>query len=191
MAQSTAEPSPLAPHASTSLVLAFVNTRENGSQPELLNDARALARWLRSAELADEDIVVTDADAAAARELREALAVLLREHAGFEDTNREVEVAERHLHRSAELHPLVPLISRDGCEWVSRQVGVAGAIGTILAAVADTTARGVWARVKMCSNRTCQVSFFDKTRNSAGRYCNSTCGTQVAMRAYRRRKKNS
>jgi len=57
--------------------------------------------------------------------------------------------------------------------------------------VVDSTACGAWGRVKMCSNTPCHVGFFNRTRNSAGRYCSSACGTQMAMRAYRRRLKEA
>ncbi|RJQ81015.1 zf-CGNR multi-domain protein [Pseudonocardiaceae bacterium YIM PH 21723] len=175
---------------SADLVIRFVNTQAAGNgQPELLGDARAFADWLRREKLGGEDTVVTDADAAEARELREALAVLLLRHVGVETAPEVVAAAERHLRRSAAMHPVNLLVTADGCDVTSPQTGVAAAIGTLLAAVFRAESGGLWARLKMCHNPPCHTGFVDNTRNSGGLYCSSTCRSQMSMRAYRDRQR--
>lgn len=174
------------------LVVRFVNTRAAGNgQPELLGDSGALRQWLRQSKLIDEATAVTEADAAEARELREALAIVLLDHVGMEMGDGMLAAAQRHLQRSAAMHPLNLIVRSDGCELVSPQTGVAAALGAILAAVSKTSAHGLWTRVKMCRNPPCHASFLDNTRNSGGLYCSSACRSQMSMRAYRDRQRSA
>lgn len=178
------------PTDSAELVIRFVNTRAAGNgQPELIADGGAFRDWLLLEHLLDDDAPVTDADAAVARELREALAVLLLDHVGAPTRDVDLAAAESHLRRAAGLHPVNLLVSAGGCEITSPQTGVASAIGRILAAVFRAAAHGLWARSKMCRNPPCHASFLDHTRNSAGLYCSSTCRSQMSMRALRERRK--
>jgi predicted RNA-binding Zn ribbon-like protein len=184
---------PLAPPRGTALVLDFVNTKPNGGGgAELLGDAESLADWLVTARLIEPDVVVTAADAAAARELRDALVTVLLAHSAAEEGHGEALVAaESHLRRVASLYPLVPVITAQGAVFTSEQAGMPGALGTILAAVADAAATDKWSRLKACRNPPCHIGFFDRTRNSSGAYCSSTCGSQVSMRALRQRRKST
>jgi predicted RNA-binding Zn ribbon-like protein len=45
--------------------------------------------------------------------------------------------------------------------------------------------------MKMCSSASCHRGFYDRTRNSSGRYCGTRCGQQAATNAYRDRRKKS
>jgi predicted RNA-binding Zn ribbon-like protein len=166
--------------ASGDLVIAFVNTREPESLPEWL-EGRA-TEPVGASDIAGSDI-------AAAGELRSELVILLREHSGCVDDPGSVAAARSYLQRIAQRHPLVPLLTADGCELVPTQSGVPGLFGQLLAAVADLTYRGNWPRVKVCKNKGCHRGFFDKTRNTSGLYCGPACGSQAAMRAYRIRQK--
>jgi len=179
--------------AAADLVLGFVNTRPTGNgQPERLGEALGLRGWIEGAGLGgDENLRVTDADAAVARELRAALAVLMLGHVGVEERDGALADAEDHLRRSAELYPLVAVVTGDGCDLQPSQRGVPGAFGSIFAALSQVTAAGLWPRMKMCRNLPCHVSFLDKTRNSAGLYCSAACSSQVSMRSFRQRQKAS
>ncbi|WP_208298551.1 CGNR zinc finger domain-containing protein [Streptomyces liangshanensis] len=173
------------------LVLGFVNTRATGNgDPELMGDAEGFRRWIEGAGLGSEDdLRVTDADAAVARELREALVALLLSHVGVEECAGGVAEAESHMRRTAALHPLMAVVTETGCELTPSQQGVPGVFGSIVAGVAQATAAGLWPRMKMCRNLPCHVSFLDKTRNSSGLYCSAACSSQVSMRSYRQRQK--
>ena len=175
------------------LVLGFVNTRPTGNgEPERMSDARDLREWLRSAGLgADEDLRVTDADAAVAREVRAALVTLLLGHVGVEEHQGALADAEDHLRRTAALYPLIAVVTESGCELVPSQGGVPGAFGSLFAALSRVTASGLWPRMKMCRNLPCHVGFLDRTRTSAGLYCSAACSSQASMRSYRQRKKSA
>lgn len=173
------------------LVLSFVNTRPTGNgEPERMGSAQDLRQWMQAAGLgSDEELRVTDADAAVARELRAALVALMLSHVGVEEHAGAVAGAEDHLRRTAELYPLVAAVTASGCELMPSQHGVPGAFGALFAALSQVTSSGLWPRMKMCRNLPCHVSFLDKTRNSAGLYCSAACSSQVSMRSFRQRQK--
>lgn len=175
---------PLRPSVAAELVLAFVNTRPIDGAPERLGDGAAAAEWLAEVGLLG-GARVTGADAAAARELRDALVRVLLVHAGAEVDP----AAEEHLRRSGELHPVLPIVTATTAGFRPAQPGVPGAFGRILAAAAELALRGTWPRLKACRNPPCHLGFYDRTRNTSAAYCNPRrCGTQVAMRAYRARR---
>jgi predicted RNA-binding Zn ribbon-like protein len=186
--------SPLVPPPGTTLVLDFVNTRaDGGGAVERLGDAASLARWLEVAGLIEPHTVVTAADAAGARELRDALVTVMLAHSGADAgaLAAALAAAESHLRRAASLHPLAAVITARGAVLASDQTGVPGAFGSILAAVADAAATDRWGRLKACRNPPCHAGFFDRTRNASGAYCSPGCGSQVSMRAMRRRRRDA
>ncbi|MFF7456532.1 CGNR zinc finger domain-containing protein [Kitasatospora sp. NPDC008115] len=178
-------------------MLVFVNTRADGTgRRELFEDGASFAAWLAEH---DEfggpggpggETVATDADAAAARELRDALVTLLLAHSGDEESLGEpLRRAERHLRRAGTLYPLATVVTAEGVRLASPQAGVPRVFGTVLAAVTTFAQTADWGRVKACRNPPCHFGFFDRTRNGAGLYCSTTCGSQVSMRNYRRRQR--
>jgi predicted RNA-binding Zn ribbon-like protein len=173
---------------SAQLLVALVNTRPSGNgRVELFGDRAGLAHWLSAAGLADMQTAFTNADAVAAQELREAFVTVFRSHCGCADAP--LPEAEAYLQEIAKRYPLITRITADGCTLVPSQTGAPGAFGSLLAAAADVASRGLWPRLKICKNTTCFGGFFDKTRNSAGQYCSTACGSQMSMRAYRSRLK--
>jgi predicted RNA-binding Zn ribbon-like protein len=178
------------PPAAT-LVLSLVNSRAAGDYPERLADGPGLHEWIRQNSPVPAPALVTDADAAAARELRAALHTLLLAHAGQDDPEG-VAAAEEHLHRFGRSHPLSVVVTAADVHFTPNQDGVAGQFAAVLAALGDLARQGTWARVKACRNPPCQFAFYDRTRNLSGRYCNPrTCGAQTATRSYRARKDQS
>lgn len=167
------------PPAAADLLLGFVNTRDLAGSGERLGSGAALSAWL------GDGVSASDMDAAAARELRGALVeVLLAHSGGVADAQ-----AELRLHRFAELHPVLPVVTAEGCRLLPAQQGVAGFFGRVLAAAAELALAGAWSRVKACQNPPCHQGFWDRTRNGSGTYCSARpCGAQVAMRAYRARR---
>jgi predicted RNA-binding Zn ribbon-like protein len=188
---------PLSPRVITAeaeAVLDFVNTRADaGGRRELFGDAQGFEAWLAGHEqFGGADAVVTDADAAVARELRDALVVVLLAHSGEEDVAGEpLRIAEDHLRRAGSLYPLASVIGATGVRLTSPQSGVAHVFGTVLAAVTEFAQSGQWKRVKACRNPPCHSGFFDRTRNGAALYCSSGCSAQVSMRKYRQRQRSA
>lgn len=172
---------------SSDLILDFVNTRARpDGHPDLLSDGEGFSAWIASVGSADPEGVAGEADAAVARELREAFFGLLRAHSGCDDERAD---AEAYLARIAERYPLTPRLDATGLTLSSGQSGIPGLLGSLFAAAADLASRGAWSRLRICKNSSCRKGFFDKTRNSAGIYCSSACSSKVSMRAYRSRQK--
>ncbi|MFF7082485.1 CGNR zinc finger domain-containing protein [Streptomyces lavendulae] len=190
-AAESAKPSSRTVMSAVETVLAFVNTRADGAgRRELFGDGHSFAAWLAEHDEFGGETVATDADAAAARELRDALVTLLLAHSGGEESLGEpLQHAEQHLRRAGALYPLATVVTARGVELASPQAGVPGVFGTVLAAVTTFAQTGDWGRIKACRNPPCHFGFFDRTRNGAGLYCSTGCGSQVSMRNYRQRQR--
>jgi predicted RNA-binding Zn ribbon-like protein len=170
-------------------LLDFVNTRADaGGRQELFGDGAALSAWLDGRALSD-GAAATDADAASARELRDALVTMLLGHSGEDLPAEEVELAKRRLERAGKLYPLTARVDPQGVSLVSEQRGVARLLGTVLASVTMRASRGEWDRIKACRNPPCHFGFIDRTRNGSGQYCSPACSSQVSMRKYRARRR--
>jgi predicted RNA-binding Zn ribbon-like protein len=149
----------------------LVNTTD-GHERELL------AEWLE-----EQGVPPSPAALARAREVREALRVLLianNERMRLpEDATATLERAAARAHLSLELAPapdLVPLAE-----------GVDGALGRVLAAMLACMWDGTWKRLKACRN--CHWAFYDESRNRSAAWCSmQLCGNRLKTRAYRRRK---
>ncbi|MEW2515976.1 CGNR zinc finger domain-containing protein [Streptomyces sp. NPDC046870] len=169
--------------------MSFVNTHAGG-RGEQLEDAHTLRQWLRA--VGHPDDAVSDADAATAREFRDALQTLLLAHSQKEAAPPEcVARAEARIARIADGAPLRAVTTRFATTLVPVREGVWGAFGAILAAVAELDRAGMWQRIKACRNEVCHEGFLDRSRNASALYHGPGCASMVSMRAYRQRKKGS
>ncbi|MDX3353178.1 CGNR zinc finger domain-containing protein [Streptomyces sp. ME01-24h] len=192
MPAATTERSPLTQPEAAEILLHFLNTHASGPRqlPERFADAGALHAWLVEHGLGTEATRVTEADAAGARELRDALVTVLLTHAGDADTTPEALArAEEHLRGIAARHPLVTVVTAQGATLTSAQTGLPGLIGTVLASVTTLAHAGLWDRLRACRHTPCHFCFFDRTRNNSAGYCGPRCASRASMRAYRRRRK--
>ncbi|GAA5191867.1 hypothetical protein GCM10023322_50220 [Rugosimonospora acidiphila] len=188
----TETPTATPPFASANLLLEFVNTQPGPKRArDLLDDRAALVEWLTSQNLYDGEAVITDADAAAIRELRGAYTIVFREHVGCVQGAELLGGAEQLLRAYGQRYPLTPVIEAGGCTFQPSHTGIVGVFETLLAAAVDLTTRDLWPRLRMCSSSSCYQGFYDRTRNSSGRYCSMRCSQQAASHAYRDRQKKS
>lgn len=184
-----AEKITLASPRGAELVLDFVNTHAGG-RAEHFDSAAGLSEWLSRTGFNDDR--VTDADAATAREFRDALQILLLAHSGDEQTdNAAVAGAEQYLERISARYPLNCIVRAEGITLTGPNSGVDGAFATVLAAVADLARSSLWSRMKACRNDICREAFIDKSRNGSAIYHDAGCTSMVSMRAYRKRRKES
>ena len=66
--------------------------------------------------------------------------------------------------------------------------GMLGVLGEVLAAVVVASREGTWRRLKLCREDTCQVVFYDRSKNASRCWCSmQVCGNRNKTRAYRRR----
>ncbi|MDQ6731761.1 MAG: CGNR zinc finger domain-containing protein [Actinomycetota bacterium] len=70
----------------------------------------------------------------------------------------------------------------------ARSAGLPGAMGDLLAIVAEAMRDGSWSRMKVCPGEHCGWLFYDRSRNRSGRWCSmSACGGRVKARRHYRR----
>lgn len=137
MPPSTTKPSPLTQPPAVDVVLQFVNTHTSGPRQlkERFSNAQAMQAWLHENGLGTSETHVTEADAAGARELRDALITVLLAHAGDKDITPEVLTeTEEYLRGIAARYPLVTVVTASGASLTTAQTGVPGLFGTVLAA---------------------------------------------------------
>jgi predicted RNA-binding Zn ribbon-like protein len=66
--------------------------------------------------------------------------------------------------------------------------GVDAMLGRVLAAMVLADHDGTWQRVKICREDTCQVAFFDHSKNHSKTWCSmGVCGNRNKTRSYRDR----
>jgi predicted RNA-binding Zn ribbon-like protein len=175
------------------LVLGFANTHDHlGHLPDRFGDAAGLQEWLASQDgvAGGGPIAVTPADVLDAREIRDALVAVLSAHADISVVDDDELVgAEWALRRAAQRYPLQADITRAGAGLISGQRGLAGVVGSVLAAVVELSQSGGWNRVKAC--RDCRHGFVDQSRNSSAGFCSSQCKSRAGMRAYRSRQRHN
>ena len=174
------------------MVLGFANTHGHlGRLPETFTDAAGLRHWLSQQQGVDSrSLVVTAADVIEACEIRNALVTVMVSHADVEAASiDELITAEQALQRAAQRYPLQANITRKGAGLSSAQPGLAGVLGSLLAAVVELAQSGQWDRFKACRN--CHHSFVDQSRNASATFCRTSCKSQAGMRAYRSRQRGT
>ena len=177
-AQDTVEPAP----GELELVRLFVNTYDAEEDEEQLSSPNALAKWLRANGL-DPGGSVTRADLESAIDVREALRSVLMSNNG---EPADAAAAER-LDKAAEAADLRVRFEPEGASATRPgKRGVAGALGSILAAVHAAMAEGTWERLKACPADDCKWAFYDRSRNRSRRWCDmEVCGNRAKVRHFR------
>jgi len=171
--------------ADLQLVCDFVNSAALEDGSDELADARGLVRWLSTHGLAGEHARATDADAAEARALREALRALMRANTG-DPADRAAAAAL--LDASGRRAALAVRFDTGSIRLVPRERGVRGALGIVLGAAGEAMADGSWRRAKACRSDTCRWAFVDHSRNQSRQWCSmSVCGNRAKARAFRKR----
>ena len=165
------------------LIRDFVNTADLEEGEDKLADPRGLQYWLVFHGLAQLRDRATEADAADARALREALRELLRGHNGFAVDR---EAASETLDAVARKAGLDLRFVEGAIRFVPRKRGVTGGLGLLLAAVGQAMADGSWQRLKACKSDSCRWAFIDNARNRSRQWCDmAVCGNRAKARTFR------
>jgi hypothetical protein len=86
----------------------------------------------------------------------------------------------------------VPLRARASAAGIGlgpAEAGVRGVLGEILAAIVLSAHDGSWRRMKICRAGTCQVAYYDRSKNASRCWCSmQLCGNRNKTRAYRGRR---
>jgi predicted RNA-binding Zn ribbon-like protein len=165
------------------LLQRFLNTVAPETNQEMLHSPQRLRAVLAELGLVSPSSPVTEDDLRQALELREALRALALANNGAPaepDTERVVE--------RAAAGALGIRFVDDIPQLVGTEPGIAGALATLAAVVAEAAALGTWPRLKACPAEACGWAFYDRSRNRSGLWCDSAvCGNRAKTRAYRRR----
>jgi predicted RNA-binding Zn ribbon-like protein len=175
------------------LVHAFVNTldlrayRVHGRQmhgSDAWDSPQALGRWLYEHSLLTGEAPVSAVGLGHARLLRAVLRDSTRQLPPDGAAYRADDVTTR-----LTGFPLLASAGPGtGIRLISSGEGADAALGRILITAVDLSARGLWARLKMCPASDCQWIFFDRSRPGRGRWCSpDLCGNRLKKRAYRQR----
>ena len=168
------------------VVRSFVNTIDLEDGDDDIASPDGLRTWLESNGLAASGVRPTREDVARAAAVREALRALMLANAGEEGDPH----ATRTLDEAAERARLTLRFDAHGRSRLEPAAGgVDGALGRILARVADAMSEGTWSRLKACRADNCQWAFYDSTKNRSGRWCDmAVCGNREKVRAFRERR---
>jgi predicted RNA-binding Zn ribbon-like protein len=190
MSVSRHDPSPDFRFGLGHLALEFVATLAGRKREPLdrLATRVDLSAWLEQAGLGT-GIVSSEADLAAARELREAIYGLL--HA--RRANRRARGADvATVNRFAALSPPVPqLDGRLRLEWQAPNPATA-ALAQIARAAVELLSSPDVDRIRDCADPTCSLMFIDHSRPGRRRWCSmDRCGNRTKTARYRHRSKSA
>jgi predicted RNA-binding Zn ribbon-like protein len=172
-------------HTRLDLVRDYVNTYDLETGIDTISSPDELAMWFSEQGLVDDLVEPTDAEHANALAVREAIRELLLANNGVEadaDTaSKTLEEAGRKAHLGVRFEGGRPILAPEGD-------GTYGAIGRIVATVADLAPTDEWKRLKGCRDETCRVAFYDKSRNRSRAWCSmEVCGNREKARSFRAR----
>jgi hypothetical protein len=151
------------------LVQELLNTASSGvwtPTADLLVDRRAATEWARAWMPSAR---IDDRTTQELRSLRDALRRALR----------------------GEIDPTVTAASVE-LTLSSGAVGIAAGdapVGQVLAEVLLAQARGDWPRLKVCALEVCGTAFWDRSRNTSGRFHSPRCANAVNLPASRERRR--
>jgi predicted RNA-binding Zn ribbon-like protein len=169
----------------TDLILDFVNTLDLRPYAETLDTPAALGDWLSNRGLLESGTRVTKADFDEAIRVREALRDLL---ASQNEIEVDVERAGLELDDAICRAKLALRFVACDMRLVPGVGGVRGAVGSILAEVANAMAEGTWDRMKACRADDCRWVFLDTAKNRSRAWCSMrSCGNRAKVQAYRER----
>lgn len=132
----------------------------------------------------------TEAEWRLALDLRTALRDELAAHRD-QDQARVTEARAR-IDACAAQVPLRATFHAGGAGLAAVDRGVAEMLGEVLTAMVDAHRDGSWHRLKMCQASTCDVVFYDRSKNGSKAWCSMrTCGNRNKTRSYRGRQRST
>ncbi|MEV7012807.1 CGNR zinc finger domain-containing protein [Streptosporangium sp. NPDC051022] len=163
------------------LVCDFVNTYDVESGTDSIPSPAALTAWLGRRDLIGPGDTAGDTDVIMAADLRESLRAALRHN---HDRDQEAGSPQ-----SFATLPLRVTLTAAGPVLEPVSTGVPGGLARIAAAVMSAHADGMWPRLKVCTESTCQWAFVDSSKNRSRSWCSmKVCGNRTKTRAYRARR---
>jgi predicted RNA-binding Zn ribbon-like protein len=172
-------------HTQIDLVRDYVNTFDFETGIDAIATPDELAMWFSEQGLVDDLVEPSDEELADAVAVREAIRDLLLTHNGVEAdseaASKTLEEAGRKAHLGVRFEDGRPVLAPE-------DDGARGALGRIVATVAELAPTDEWKRLKTCRDETCRVVFYDKSRNRSRAWCSmEVCGNREKARSFRQR----
>ena len=170
-------------HTQIDLVRDYVNTFDLETGIDTIATPDELAMWFSEQGLVDDLVEPTDQELADAVAVREAIRDLLLIHNGVETDSEAASTTLEDAGRKARLG----VRFEDGRPVLAPEDdGARGALGRIVAAVAELAPTDEWKRLKTCRDENCRVAFYDKSRNRSRTWCSmEVCGNREKARNFR------
>jgi predicted RNA-binding Zn ribbon-like protein len=172
-------------HTQLDLVRDYVNTLDIETGIDQISSPDELGMWFSEQGLVDDLVEPTDEEHADALAVREAIRDLLLVNNGIsadaEAASKTLEEAGRAARLGVRFESGRPVLAPEGD-------GARGALGRIVATVADLAPTDEWKRLKTCRDEHCRVAFYDKSRNRSRAWCSmEVCGNREKARSFRAR----
>jgi predicted RNA-binding Zn ribbon-like protein len=167
------------------LIQLFVNSYDDLTETETINNPNDLSRWLGRRGFPPGRRPLRPTDVTRLHAVREALRAVFTSHNGGGPPD--VETIEL-LNAESARATLAAAFSPAGQPNVEGPApGVPGLLAALFAAGIAGAQQGMWERLKACPG--CGWVFYDHSRNGRGIWCTmAICGSRAKMRAYRRRR---
>ncbi|WP_344920609.1 CGNR zinc finger domain-containing protein [Streptosporangium oxazolinicum] len=171
------------------LVIDFVNTYDVEERTDAIPSPAALTAWLGRRGLIGPEDAADERDLATAVELREALREALRHNHDRPGGRHGDDDHDPGLSRPFAALPLRVALTPGGPVLEPVATGVPGGLAEIVSAVMSARSEGMWPRLKVCTESTCQWAFVDSSKNRSRSWCSmKVCGNRTKTRAYRARR---
>ncbi len=172
-------------HTQLDLVRDYVNTLDLETGIDAIATPDELAMWLSEQGLVDDLVEPTEQEVAEALAVREAIRDLLLVNNGVEAdstaASKTLEEAGRKARLGVRFEDGRPVLAPEGD-------GARGAVGRLVAAVAEVAPTDEWKRLKGCRDEHCRVAFYDQSRNRSRAWCSmEVCGNREKARSFRKR----
>lgn len=172
-------------HTQIDLVRDYVNTFDFETGIDTIATPDELALWLSEQGLVDDLVEPTEQELTDALAVREAIRELLLANNGVEadegTASKTLEDAGRKAQLGVRFEDGRPVLAPE-------EDGARGAIGRIVATVAEVAPTDEWKRLKGCRDEHCRVAFYDKSRNRSRAWCSmEVCGNREKARNFRHR----
>lgn len=177
------------------LCLDFIRTLRHRGTPaasEELPDGSALAAWVRQCGPCGLDVASDSAQAAHARELREAVHAMITAAVRTGDPASCGDAVRRQLNRAAAAPVPAPLLDASGRIRWRADDPVTATLAVIARDALDLVTSTAVTRVRECADPQCGALFLDGSRPGTRRWCSmGTCGNRAKKTTLRARRRDS